>query len=408
MQNRSLVVLTTAILLSGCTTIQGAFDALDQESVEVQEPVAIGLANANRQNLVGLGNALASRGVPNCSAFVTSEGVPIERRNTTARCSIGSDNGLVGNEPMDAYIDRSIFVIDAYCDSYLTALAGMGESSRWTRSQFNTVANYVGVLMALAGEPTENIGYLNAATGFFNASADNLETFVLISPSPGKLGPLVTRAQIDKRSGLAVIRQGDPTLMWSATSRWLQEYAGLCTPRGIRLLVDDAVDYASPGERPLQLSDAARRLGPVLGVVLSSQGIAIDTATLNDPAKLGALAWWISDPNITDSQRNHVVGVLGAGTTNSLATALADTAKRQALTQVVNGPGSAAFEQLIRTAKAVEAAESGQEQARQAQADADRFEAEVKRQDAVIKGLEDRIRALTPPPAGDQTTPPTG
>lgn len=397
-----LVALLALATLAGCATLQRAASALDQDPVDPLPSPSLRLAEASRANLNGLGNALAHRDVPNCTGFVDSSGNPRTVDQSTS-CSRSSDRGLAARD-IDIYLDRSIFVIDAYCDAYLSSLSDLGDTSRWTRSQFNTVANYVGVLMALAGEPTESLGYLNAATGFFNASSDSLETYVLISPTPGKIGPLVANAQAQKLEDVAALSQGGATLEWSRTSRWVQEYAAQCTPRGIRLLIDDAIDSSAPSGTPIQQADAARQYGAVLGAALSGipgiNAAILDRSTLNNPAVLGALAWRISDQgNMTPEQLLHVAGLLGSELTQAIDAIMADPAKRQTLVNVVGGPGRPAFDQLIRNAKAAEAAQSSAAQARQAQA---RAESEAKRADDAEKLAADRqaeierLRGLIP------------
>lgn len=399
---RILVVLLASTTLAGCGTLRGARDALNEEATRPLPSPNLALASATRDDLVGLGYALSLSGMANCSEFVDSNQPKREVRNDT-RCG-GPNSRGVSTTDMAVYLDRSIFVIDAYCDAYLSSLAAMGNSSRWTRSQFNTLANYIGVLMALAGEPTENLGYLNAATGFFNASADNLETFVLISPTPGKIGPLVAEAQAEKLATVAALSQGDATFQWSRTSRWIQDYAAQCTPRGIRLLIDDAIDSSAPSGSPVQQADAARQYGAVLGSALSGiPGVnvaTLDLSILDSPAALGALAWRISDQaNMTVEQRGHVAGLLGNNLNQTIDLVMADPGKRQVLLGVISGPGQPAFNQLIRNARAAEAAQSSSARALQAQAAAD---AEKKRADeAVIRAAElerevIRLTALVP------------
>lgn len=400
---RILVALLASTALAGCGTLQRAASALNEKPVDPPPSPALQLAAASRANLNGLGNALAHRDVPNCDGFVDHNGNPRTVAQTET-CSRSSDRNL-NERDIDIYLDRSIFVIDAYCDAYLASLAQLGDTNRWTRSQFNTVADYVGVLMALAGEPTESLGYLNAAAGFFNASADSLETFVTISPTPGKIGPLVANAKAQKLTAVSGLAQGDPTLRWSRTSRWIQDYAAQCTPRGIRLLIDDAIDSSAPSGTPAQQADAARQYGAVLGSALSGiPGVnvaTLDRSALDNPAVLGALAWRISDSeNMTQAQQDHVAGLLGSNLDQTIDAVMADPAKRQVLTNVVAGPGRPAFDQLIRNAKAAEAAQSSAALARAAEI---RVEIEKKRADeaeALAAERQERIdelRALVPP-----------
>lgn len=410
---RILLVLLASTALAGCGTLQRAASALNEKPVDPPPSAALQLAAASRANLNGLGNALAHRGVPDCAGFVDNNGNPRVVAQTET-CSRSSDRNL-SERDIDTYLDRSIFVIDAYCDAYLASLAQLGDTNRWTRSQFNTVADYVGVLMALAGEPTESLGYLNAAAGFFNASADSLETFVTISPTPGKIGPLVANAKAQKLTSVSGLAQGDPTLRWSRTSRWIQEYAAQCTPRGIRLLIDDAIDSSAPSGTPSQQADAARQYGAVLGSALS--GIAgvnvatLDRSALDNPAVLGALAWRISDSeNMTQAQQDHVAGLLGSSLDQTIDAVMADPAKRQVLVNVIGGPGRPAFDQLIRNAKAAETAQSNAALARAAEI---RVEIETKRADeaeALAAERQERIdelRALVPqqPASGTQQPP---
>jgi hypothetical protein len=369
---RILLALLASTALAGCGTIRGAADALKEEPRSALNSPNIVAAEAMLPTVRNLGYALALQNLPNCAGLVAADGSLLTPATANATCTPRTTPSL-SSENLNAYIDRSIFVVDAYCGAYLDSLSGLGESSRWTRSQFNTIANYIGVLLAIAGEPAETLGYLNAGTGFFNSSAENLESFVLISPSPGKLTPLVQSAQQAKRNELGLIRGEDERLRWSTTSRWIEEYAAICTPRGIRLLLDAAIESNSGGDSPLELADSSRRLGPGLNAVLlsmaKSDALKAGWPNLSTPSKLGALGWLIrSQGSLTVEQRRFIEAELGVNLNTVVTDAMADAGNASRLGALASGSAGPAFDELIRGSQAVQASASAQQAAEQAQA----------------------------------------
>ncbi|MCZ8193898.1 hypothetical protein [Brevundimonas sp.] len=350
---RALAAASVVVALAGCGTILGAQNALKSEPREPYRSANLAIAEANRNAVVGLGNALFNMNLPECTGFMT-DNAP-NNPNATANCAPAQSRG-VNSRQLDIYLDRSVFIIDAYCDAYLAALADLGDSNRWTRTQFNIVANYAGVLMALAGQSADSIGYLNAATGFFNSSADNLETLVLISAAPSKLTPLVEGAKTSLRDDLPALRQGDVDLRWSSYSRWLQTYAGQCTPRGIRLLIDDAIDTTSAAATPVRLASSAAQLGPLLQAPLfgmvKEDSLRSGWPDLTRVENLGPLVWLIrSWGSLSEEDSAFIQGRLGSSLTDAARAALSDEANLRRLQMLTMGPNQAQFDELVRTAR---------------------------------------------------------
>lgn len=414
-----VAVSVLALSLAGCGTLQGAGDALQNRPRTPYQSPNLAIAEAGHERIRELGYALFSSRMPNCSAFVHN-GALIQRPGT-ARCTPTDNLGLEGDD-LDTYLDRTIMVIDGHCDAYLNSLAQLGDTNRWTRSQFNTVANYIGVLMALAGQPAADIGYLNAGSAFFNSSADNLETLVLISASPGKLGPLVRSQHASMRNDLAGVRQGDASLKLSAYSRWLQDYAAQCTPRGIRLLIDAAIDSTAGDSSPAGVATAAGALSAVIALPLDSMaaqaGLRSGWPDLTDAETLGSLLWLIRTDEPLDAEKQaFIASTLGENLHAVTTAALANPAQKARLRQLMLGPNQAQFDELIRFARNRQAMKSDIERARQeARQATDRFAAEqaranglgsdvtaardtIRERDQEIERLKARVAELQPPPA---------
>jgi hypothetical protein len=352
-----LVVLLATTTLAGCGTLRGATDALNERPRQAYRSPNLQAAENLMPVVNDMGYALAIMDLSACTVTQPEAPVPGRRRSApTVTCQPFVQTGVTSSD-LDDFLNASIFVIDANCTAYLDSLSNLGDTSRWTRSQFNTVSNYIGVLMALAGQPTEDLGYLNAATGFFNASADNLESFVLVSPTPGKLTPLVKTAQNELRQDLDEIRVGDARLRWSNTARWIEEYAALCTPRGIRSLLDAAIDSTSTGGTGAELISFADRVAP--GVVETLQGLGAfrtllpEVRGLRSSAQLGAMTWRIQDDGLlTEEQKSRITSSLGSGVSAALDTALQDPAQTRVLRQMIGGANSGLFTELRRSQEA--------------------------------------------------------
>lgn len=361
---RRLVSLAACLLLAGCNTFNGAKDAFTRGPREPYTTPSYATAQALRGEIEALGVATALDGVPDCA--VPSAGTPTCQVRTIANST----------SQIDTYLDRSIFIIDANCSAYLDSLATLGDVSRWTRSQFNTIANYIGVLMALAGQSGESVGYLNAGTGFFNASADNLESLVLVSPTPGKLTPLVRAAQMEKLEGLSSVRQDDSRLQWSSYSRWIEEYATLCTPRGIRGLLDIAIENTADGDTAAELTQASSRVGPQVVAVLSGlpsfrQPAIVDLGPIQSRAALGAFAWRAQPgQTLTKEQTEYIQTRLPPEVYQALQTALADPAQAPYITNLMRGPYSGLLAELRRSEEARYAADSATNDAARAREEA--------------------------------------
>lgn len=399
------VALLASTALAGCGTLRGAADALNEDPRQAYRTPFFSIARATADDTLALGFALALDGTPDCTVTL-ADGVIIKG----PQCN-GVRDLQLPDEAMEVYLDRSIALVDAHCDAYLDSLATLGDSNRWTRTQFNTVTNSLGVLMALAGEPAQNLGYLNAASGFFNSSADNLESFVLVSPTPGKLTPLVRTARDLKLTTLPAVRQGDSRLRWSSHSRWLQEYASLCTPRGIRGLLDIAIENTAPGDSPMELADAARRLGPGLRDVLSSMAgqpaLRLGWPAMTSASEVGALAWLIrSGTELSDSEKKFVKERISENLFTVTTDAMAVPETRDRLRALLGGSNTSAYDELIRGAQVDEAAQNATERADQAERDAaaakDRAarseqDAESARSEAALRqaAAEELRRALT-------------
>lgn len=367
-------------LLGGCGILAGAKEALEDKDRTTPYPGLTSEAAATVEPRVkGLLQEMALAGMPVCSEVDAPKGSPQyacpppgTEKAPGAPTEAGAPSRPTGADYNSApntalFLDRSMIVIDSNCAGYLSSLDRMGATSRFSRSQVNAVFNYLAVLMAMAGDDPEQLGYLNAAAGLFNTSADNLETLVLISPTPSKLTPLVEKAQAAARQQLNGIRQAADEERLSSAVRWVQQYAAMCTPRGIRQLLDEAIDTeADTGTSPPQVVDAAKRLGPNIAIVLAQMAPQdTDTSTwakaLQDQRVLGGVIWLIRDPAQvvgTDAKAQarqaYLEGLLDKPLYETLVAALADPKRGPILLAMVSGVNAPAYDEMVKVTQASE------------------------------------------------------
>lgn len=423
----ALIPITCA-LLSGCAVLAGAKEALEDKDRTLPYPgLTREAAAAVEPSVKGLLQEMALAGMPVCARSPDPKATrqydcpPKEaskKPDASEELPATSAVDYTKTDYTAKFLDRSMIVIDSNCAGYLSSLDRMGATSRFSRSQVNAVFNYLAVLMAMAGDDPEQLGYLNAAAGLFNTSADNLETLVLISPTPSRLTPLVEQAQAAARQQLPGIREANDNERLSSAVRWVQQYAAMCTPRGIRQLLDNAIDTETEdGTTPPQVIDAARRLGPGIAIVLAKMAPqATDTdmwkKLLQDQRVLGAVVWLIRDPKQVvgddpkaQARQAYLEGLLGKPLYDTLMAALADTKQGPILAAMISGANEPVYDEMVKTTQAAEQqagastavaiAEAEKDQAVRASEDAKKLAAAAETdRDKAIGAANEKIKTL--------------
>ena len=375
---RIVAFVGIAATLSGCLTEREASQILRKDAHFAPSIHNEKITRASGERLDALEAAIGADGF-HCTSIpektkVNSASITCQPKEVFS----GAKNKIAA---IDEYVEGRNEQVDKLCDAYIHSLASMGDTSRWSRTQINAIADVGSMVLGLAKTPAEQLAYLAAGKSLYNQSADNLENYLLLSPSADKVAQLVSSAQTKKRSDKARLRQVDERERWTESSLWVQEYAALCTPRGIRSLLDEAIDLRS-GQSAGPATNAAVILGP--GMEVSLRLLAKDRnvdpekwSSLNDPLTLGALAWYLRESStMTDEQKTFVNEKVGADLAAFLKILVSDNAA-MALLKVKLDTAPGRYDELIRMAKANELsgsalkrAEVAEEAAGKAKADA--------------------------------------
>lgn len=374
--------------LSGCITQSNAAkflipDARSPPHIWNNESYTALAERLNKQEYV-----LAANGLLDCSDAL-QDGRPSNRPCKPVQQL--KDTGFTHRQAVDAYLEGRIQQIDKLCDAYLHTLAEMGDTSRWTRTQFNAVADVGSMILGLAETPAQQLAYLAAGKSLYNQSADNLESYLLLTPSADKIERLVYSAQSDHRGLLAVVRQSDDRAFWATTSRWIQDYAAFCTPRGIRGLLNVAIEKQTPAPASFGAGEAAAALG--FGMEASLRAFASEMSektdswpSLSDPTVLGSLAWKLdAQTSLTNVQKefvNYQLGSTLSGFTDTLLTKDHEKKVNELRSKIASQRGR--YGELIRLAQAAQASQSADNRAEAA-------EAELKKKQGDINQLQDEI-----------------
>lgn len=382
--------------LPGCITQSGAAkflipDARSPPHIWSNESYTALAERLNKQEYV-----LAANGLLDCSDALQ------DGRPSNLPCKPVQqlkDTGFTHRQAVDAYLEGRIQQIDKLCDAYLHTLAEMGDTSRWTRTQFNAVADVGSMILGLAETPAQQLAYLAAGKSLYNQSADNLESYLLLTPSADKIERLVYSAQSDHRGRLAVVRQSDDRAFWATTSRWVQEYAAFCTPRGIRGLLNVAIEKQTPAPASFGAGEAAAALGfgmeASLRAFASEMGAKTDSwPSLSDPTVLGSLAWKLdAQTSLTEVQKKFVTERLGSTLSGFTDTLLAKAPELSQLRSKIDSQRGR-YSELIRLAQAAQASQSADNRAEAAEAEAESLKKTLKELQADLSETQDNLKAV--------------
>jgi hypothetical protein len=369
---RVVALVGIAAVLSGCVTERDASRFLRKDAHFAPSIYNEKVYGAVGERLDSLEVAISVDGF-HCTDVPDKERVnPNSIRCGKRDLFVGQQNRIAA---IDAYVEGRNEQIDKLCDVYIHSLASMGDTSRWSRTQINAIADVGSMILGLAETPAQQLAYLAAGKSLYNQTADNLENYLLLSPSADKVAQLVGSAQSKKRADKSRLRQIDERERWTESSLWVQEYAALCTPRGIRGLLDEAIDLRSGQTSDVASKDAATLLGP--GMEVSLRLLAKDKGVdpekwpaLTDPLTLGALTWYLRESSsMTDAQKTFVAEKVGPELSTFLKTIVKDSGAMAALkTKIDTAPGR--YDELVRLVKASELSHSAVERAEAAQSQA--------------------------------------
>jgi hypothetical protein len=387
----------TAVTLGGCITQQDASSILSHDARYAPQIwndayyVELG-KQLDQQEYV-----LASNNLLDCSSLFPDPKKPPGRSGGCTVIKHLTDTNLTDRQATNYYLEGRTQQIDKLCDAYLNTLAQMGDTSRWSRSQFNAIADVGSMVLGLAETPARQLAYLSAGKSLYNQSTDNLENYLLLAPSADKIQRLVYTAQSTMRERKPVLRQTEEPEYWGATSRWVQEYAAFCTPRGIRGLLNDAIDSQTAPISPSSVSDAASSLGQGMTTTLKifATELKVDTSewpVLSDPVTLGALAWRVRETP-SDSERTFIDKRLDVNLTILLDT-LENDASRFAKIRGNIDDSKGRYDELTRAAKATFMAGSAADRATRAEARIAKLDDDVRRFQVVQDDAQSKIEAL--------------
>lgn len=399
MDNFARFVLCFSLLvgLSGCITQSNAAkflipDARSPPHIWNNESYTALAEQLDKQEYV-----LAANGLLDCS-HALKDGRPSD--SACKPVQLLKDTGFTHRQAVDAYLEGRIQQIDKLCDAYLHTLAEMGDTSRWSRTQFNAVADVGSMILGLAETPAQQLAYLAAGKSLYNQSADNLESYLLLTPSADKIERLVYSAQSDHRGLLAVVRQSDDRAFWATTSRWVQDYAAFCTPRGIRGLLNVAIEKQTPAPASFGAGEAAAALGfgmeASLRAFASEMGAKTDSwPSLSDPTVLGSLAWKLdAQTSLTEVQKKFVTDRLGSTLSGFTDTLLAKASELSQLRSKIDSQRGR-YGELIRLAQAAQASQSADNRAETAEAEVESLKKTLKELQADLSGTRDNLKAVT-------------
>lgn len=369
---RIVAVVGIAVTLSGCITERDASRILRKDAHFAPSIYNEKVYGAVGERLDSLEAAISVDGF-HCTDVPDKDKVNANNIKCAKRdLFVGQQNRIAA---IDAYVEGRNEQIDKLCDVYIHSLASMGDTSRWSRTQINAIADVGSMILGLAETPAQQLAYLSAGKSLYNQTADNLENYLLLSPSADKVAQLVGSAQTKKRADKTRLRQVDERERWTESSLWVQEYAALCTPRGIRGLLDEAIDLRSGQTSEGASKDAAAILGPGMEVSLRllAKEKSVDPEkwpALNDPLTLGALAWYLRESSaMTEAQKTFVAEKVGPELATFLQEVVKDSGSMAALkTKIDTAPGR--YDELIRLAKANELSDSAVKRAEVAQSQA--------------------------------------
>lgn len=358
---RVVAFVSLAAVMSGCITERQAASILRKDAQFAPEIFHRDNYRALGARLDNLEVALNSVGV-DCAIPIAYDNKDPGKKLDTITCT----NKTIFTEGVDRptaivnYVERRNAQIDGLCDAYLGSLSSIGDTSRWSRTQINALADISSVVMGLAEAPASQLAYLAAGKSLINQSVDNLESYLLLSPSAEKLTQLVRTAQAKKREDKAILRQiADDGEQWTESSLWVQNYAMLCTPRGIRGLLNEAIDLRAPiseaGARQVAVSLGERMEKVLRGYAKNDASDPQKWTSLKDPIVLGALAWYVREHGkLNDEERSFFAAKVG----DELAVFLPTLVQDSTTLAVINAELDASagrYDELIRMAKMAQA-----------------------------------------------------
>lgn len=358
----AVTLVLSSVMVAGCITQRGASRILSRDAHYAPQmwndrAYAIVATRLDNQEL-----ALSSTGILDCSGVLGADPGKVD---TKAKCTtVDHLSGQTFRNAVDGYLEGRTQQIDKLCDAYMHTLAEMGDTSRWSRSQVNALADVGTMILGLAETPALQLAYLSAGKSIYNQSVDNLENYLLLAPSADKVQRLVDTAQASMRQQKASLRQTDDREFWGATSRWVQQYAALCTPRGIRGLLNDAIEDQTAPITARAMQEAANTLGVGMDTTLKiyAAEATVDTKNwpdLSNPIVLGSLAWRLREnPKADTPARNFINQQLGVELSTFLTTTIDTNPQKLQQVKAKLDSQRGRYDELIRTAQATEAAAS--------------------------------------------------
>jgi hypothetical protein len=145
-------------------------------------------------------------------------------------------------EAINNYMQAGFSLANLYCSLFFRKLARDQALLDYQKTQISLASGLATGLMGIFSAGSAATGATGAALGFLGASVDNINTSFLLAPKIESLESLVIKAHV---SFVDTLNQKDYATFPQAQTL-VNRYAGTCTFRGLKDLIDQSVAAAAP------------------------------------------------------------------------------------------------------------------------------------------------------------------
>jgi hypothetical protein len=143
-------------------------------------------------------------------------------------------------EDRNLYMQSGFSLANLYCSLYFQKLARDQAILEYHRTQISLASGLATGLMGIFQAGSAATGATGAALGFLGASVDNINTSFLLAPKIESLESLVIKAHTAFASNI----KPEDYATFPQAQTLVNRYAGICTFRGLKDLVDQSVANA--------------------------------------------------------------------------------------------------------------------------------------------------------------------
>jgi hypothetical protein len=145
-------------------------------------------------------------------------------------------------EDIKKYMYAGFSLSDMYCALYFRELTKQQAMLDWQRTQINLASGLATGLLGIFSSSSAATGATGAVLSFFGATTDNVNTTFLLAPKIESLEYLVQKTHTQYVSTL----KDSDYIYFSQAQSLINRYAGMCTFRGLKELIDESVSTAKP------------------------------------------------------------------------------------------------------------------------------------------------------------------